>query len=123
MPCVRSASSIRGVTTRTTPSFFASGLLVALRKMGSSINLVGKGDKAGSGFDVLRRSARYAGVDDPVLTESYDPDRVALVLRLATGGLSLGFGEDRRRPAETGGDRRRFRIHIESGRRGNGIRA
>ena len=70
-------------------------------------NLVGKGDKAGSGFDVLRRSARYAGVDDPVLAESYDPDRVTLVLRLATGGLSLGFGGDRRRPAKTGEDRRR----------------
>ncbi len=67
-------------------------------------NLVGKGDKAGSGFDVLRRSARYAGVDDPVLTESYDPDRVALILRLATGGRSLGIGEDRRRSAKTGED-------------------
>ena len=70
-------------------------------------NLVGKGDKAGSGFDVLRRSARYAGVDDPVLTESYNPDRVTLILRLATGGRSLGVGEDRRRPAKIGEDRRR----------------
>ena len=86
-------------------------------------NLVGKGDKAGSGFDVLRRSARYAGVDDPVLTESYDPDRVALILRLATGGRSLGIGEDRRRSAKIGEDRRRFRIYDEPGRHSDGIRA
>lgn len=73
-------------------------------------NLIGMGDKAGSGFDVLRRSAEWAGVDAPTLTESLDPDRVVLTLPLATGGLSLAVNGKRvtgeRRPAETGEDRR-----------------
>ena len=113
-------------------------------------NLVGKGDKAGSGFDVLRQAARYAGVADPVLAESYDPDRVTLSVSLAMGGLSLKgdgrkgaaaktgedrrrpangpaktgerTGEDRRRPAKTGEDRRRFRACGESARHGDGVR-
>lgn len=71
-------------------------------------NLIGMGDKAGSGFDVLRRSAEWAGVDAPTLTESLDPDRVVLTLPLATGGLSLAVNGKRaageRRPAETGED-------------------
>lgn len=69
-------------------------------------NLIGMGDKAGSGFDVLRRSAEWAGVDAPTLTESLDPDRVTLALPLVTGGLSLATNGKRetgeRRPAETG---------------------
>ena len=69
-------------------------------------NLIGTGDKAGSGFDVLRRSAEWAGVDAPTLTESLDPDRVTLKLSLATGGLSLVSGDkqaiDARQPAKTG---------------------
>lgn len=69
-------------------------------------NLIGMGDKAGSGFDVLRRSAEWAGVGAPTLTESLDPDRVTLALPLATGGLSLAMNGKRetgeRRPAETG---------------------
>ena len=72
-------------------------------------NLIGMGDKAGSGFDVLRRSAEWAGVGAPTLTESLDPDRVTLALPLATGGLSLAMNGKRetgeRRPAETGEDR------------------
>lgn len=69
-------------------------------------NLIGMGDKAGSGFDALRRSAEWAGVGAPTLTESLDPDRVMLALPLATGGLSLAMNgkraTDERRPAETG---------------------
>lgn len=52
-------------------------------------NLVGKGDKAGSGFDVFRDAARYAGVPGPELEEFLDPDRTKLTLHVQGDGSKL----------------------------------
>lgn len=43
--------------------------------------LIGAGEKAGSGFDVMRQGCDFAGVPYPELAVSRDPDRVSLVLR------------------------------------------
>ena len=52
-------------------------------------NLIGKGDKAGSGFDVFRDSAKYAGTAEPELEERLDPDRTKLMLHVQTDGSKL----------------------------------
>ena len=52
-------------------------------------NLIGKGDKAGSGFDVFRDAARYARVAEPELEEFLDPDRTKLTLHVETDGSKL----------------------------------
>jgi predicted HTH transcriptional regulator len=50
-------------------------------------NLLGIGEKAGSGFDVMRASTRSAGIPDPTIVERHEPDMVTLVLPLETSGL------------------------------------
>ncbi len=45
-------------------------------------SLIGRGDKAGSGFDVFRRAAEYAGASGPEIVEFFDPDRTKLTLHL-----------------------------------------
>lgn len=52
-------------------------------------NLIGKGDKAGSGFDVFRDAAAYAGVADPELVEYLEPDRTKLTLHVEVDGSKL----------------------------------
>ena len=52
-------------------------------------NLIGKGDKAGSGFDVFRDAAAYAGVGGPELVEYLEPDRTKLTLCVETDGSKL----------------------------------
>lgn len=52
-------------------------------------NLIGKGDKAGSGFDVFRQAAKYAGTAEPDLVELLEPDRVELTLYLEPSGAKL----------------------------------
>lgn len=52
-------------------------------------NLIGEGDKAGSGFDVFRSAASYAGVAGPKLEEFLDPDRTKLTLHIETDGSNL----------------------------------
>lgn len=42
------------------------------------LSLVGIGEKAGSGFDAMRAGARWAGLPEPELRESFSPDRVNL---------------------------------------------
>ena len=50
-------------------------------------NLLGIGEKAGSGFDIMRQGTRSAQLPDPQLIEEYDPDRVTLTLSItATKG-------------------------------------
>jgi predicted HTH transcriptional regulator len=71
----------------------AGGMLDArngtLMKM---FNLIGVGEKAGSGFDVMRAFTRSAGRPDPSITERHEPDVVTLVLLLETGGLRYAQG-------------------------------
>ncbi len=45
-------------------------------------SLIGRGDKAGSGFDVFRKAAKYAGASGPEIVEFLDPDRTKLTLHL-----------------------------------------
>lgn len=52
-------------------------------------NLIGSGEKAGSGFDMLRSAARYAGVSDPRLEEFLEPDRTKLTLYVQMDGAKL----------------------------------
>lgn len=52
-------------------------------------NLIGRGDKAGSGFDVFRRAAAYAGVEGPHLEEALEPDRTMLTLHVEPDGSKL----------------------------------
>lgn len=52
-------------------------------------NLIGKGDKAGSGFDVFRDASKYAGTAGPELEELLDPDRTKLTLHVQTDGSKL----------------------------------
>lgn len=56
-------------------------------------NLIGLGEKAGSGFDVLRYAARYASVADPLLEELGEPDRVRLTVHVRLRG-DVGNGGD-----------------------------
>lgn len=53
-------------------------------------NLIGRGDKAGSGFDVFRRAAEYARVERPEIEEAFEPDRTKLVLHVQADGTKLG---------------------------------
>ena len=55
-------------------------------------NLIGVGEKAGSGFDVMRASTRSARRPDPSITERHEPDVVTLVLPLETSGLKYAQG-------------------------------
>ncbi|MEE1159536.1 MAG: ATP-binding protein [Atopobiaceae bacterium] len=50
-------------------------------------SLVDIGERAGSGYDVLREGTYSAGKPDPVYTEIYDPERVKLTMELETSGL------------------------------------
>lgn len=52
-------------------------------------NLIGKGDKAGSGFDVFRGAAVYANVAEAELVEYLDPDRTKLTLHVEIDGSKL----------------------------------
>lgn len=57
-------------------------------------NLIGRGDKAGSGFDVFRDAAAYAGAAGPELEELLDPDRTKLTLHVQMDGSKLvGMGK------------------------------
>lgn len=57
-------------------------------------NLIGRGDKAGSGFDAFRDAAAYAGVVGPELEEFLDPDRTKLTLHVQMDGSKLmGMGK------------------------------
>lgn len=47
-------------------------------------NLIGIGEKAGSGFDVMRQGTRSVGKPDPTIEERQEPDIVTLVLPLET---------------------------------------
>ena len=53
-------------------------------------NLIGRGDKAGSGFDVFRRAAEYARVEGPEIEEAFEPDRTKLILHVQTDGTKIG---------------------------------
>lgn len=57
-------------------------------------NLIGLGEKAGSGFDVLRYAARYASVADPLLEELGEPDRVRLTVHVRLTGDVGNDGDD-----------------------------
>lgn len=52
-------------------------------------NLIGRGDKAGSGFDVFRDAAAYASVAGPELVEHLEPDRTRLTLHIEADGSKL----------------------------------
>ncbi|MDO4798758.1 MAG: putative DNA binding domain-containing protein [Coriobacteriales bacterium] len=58
--------------------------------LATMFNLLSIGEKAGSGFDVLRQAAASVGKPEPELRELYDPERVYLTLHLETNGLALG---------------------------------
>lgn len=51
-------------------------------------NLLGIGERAGSGFDTMREGTRSAGLPDPELIEELDPDRTTLVLPITTSTSS-----------------------------------
>lgn len=55
-------------------------------------NLIGKGDKAGSGFDLLKRAAKYANVEQPAFEEFLEPDRTKLTLHIEMNGARLIAG-------------------------------
>lgn len=52
-------------------------------------NLIGMCDKAGSGFDLLKRAAQYAGTAQPTFEEFLDPDRAKLTLNIEMDGTKL----------------------------------
>lgn len=60
-------------------------------------NLIGRGDKAGSGFDVFRDAAKYAGTAEPGLQELLDPERTTLTLHMQTDGSKLPIRDNVRR--------------------------
>lgn len=68
----------------------------------SMFSFVNIGERAGSGFDVLREGTRSARKPDPVLEELWEPDRVLLTLELETSGLAEfdlpGMEGERSRP-------------------------
>lgn len=59
------------------------------RTLMTMFNLLGRGDKAGSGFDLLQSAARYAGVAGPELVEFIEPDRTRLTLHVQMDGTKL----------------------------------
>lgn len=59
------------------------------RTLMTMFNLLGRGDKAGSGFDLLQSAARYADVAGPELVELLEPDRTRLTLHVQMGGTKL----------------------------------
>ncbi len=56
-------------------------------------NLIGMGERAGSGFDMFRRAAEYAKVEGPDFQEFFAPDRVVLRLHLEPRGLGFAQGQ------------------------------
>lgn len=59
------------------------------RTLMTMFSLLGRGDKAGSGFDLLQSAARYAGVEGPELVEFLEPDRTRLALHVQMDGTKL----------------------------------
>ncbi len=51
-------------------------------------NLIGVGERAGSGFDVMRRGCSWASVPDPMFRENLSPDYVELEFSLVGRGES-----------------------------------
>lgn len=51
-------------------------------------NLLGIGERAGSGFDTMREGTRSVGLPDPELIEELNPDRTTLVLPITTSASS-----------------------------------
>lgn len=47
-------------------------------------NLLGIGERAGSGFDTMREGTRSVGLPDPELIEELNPDRTTLILPITT---------------------------------------
>ncbi|OZG61792.1 Sugar-specific transcriptional regulator, TrmB family [Bifidobacterium lemurum] len=47
-------------------------------------NLLGIGEKAGSGFDTMCQGVRSVGLPDPKLIEEFDPDRTTLILPITS---------------------------------------
>lgn len=52
------------------------------KRIMAMFNLIGRGERAGSGFDTMRRGCAWAGLDEPLLQENVDPDCVELVFDL-----------------------------------------
>ncbi|HIT45184.1 MAG TPA: putative DNA binding domain-containing protein [Candidatus Aphodovivens excrementavium] len=59
------------------------------RTLMTMFNLIGTCEKAGSGFDLLRRAAQYAGTAQPTLEEFLEPDRTKLTLHIEMDGAKL----------------------------------
>lgn len=59
------------------------------RTLMTMFNLIGVCEKAGSGFDLLKRAARYANVAQPTFEEFLDPDRTKLTLHIEMDGTKL----------------------------------
>ena len=57
-------------------------------------NLLGIGERAGSGFDAMRQGCRWARIPDPELVETLAPNRTTLVIR--TGAEESAVASNRR---------------------------
>lgn len=80
-----------GVPLLGVPEMMAGGLSQtrnpSIMKM---FNLVGIGERAGSGFDTMRRACRWAHVSDPRANEALSPDRTTLELALPADTAPIG---------------------------------
>lgn len=76
------------------------------------LSLLDIGERAGSGYDVLREGTYSAGKPDPLLEELWEPDRVRLTLQLETNGMT-----EFRLPG-MGGERSPLVTKLEPPRRG-----
>lgn len=59
--------------------------------LATMFNLLSIGEKAGSGFDVLRRAAQSVDKPEPELRELFNPERVYLTMYLEVNGLGFGL--------------------------------
>lgn len=68
-------------------------------------NLVGIGERIGSGFDVMRAACTWAELPQPMLKESYNPDRTTLTFRTERNdGWTTRAGANGSMPAERDSD-------------------
>lgn len=68
-------------------------------------NLVGIGERIGSGFDVMRAACTWAELPQPMLEESYNPDCTTLTFRMERNdGWTTRAGANGSMPAERDSD-------------------
>lgn len=72
-----------------------------IMKMFGLVNIC---EKAGSGFDIMRNACLEANAPEPIVCETFNPDRISLTLFL--GAAAATFSEQRMEQGEFGGGER-----------------